>query len=87
MSYIDQNDKPVWLALNETTGLIEPVYVDPITNELPIYVTIESENTPTAINTAKIDANDKATEIAFNETTGLIEALRCGSHGELLIKM
>jgi hypothetical protein len=84
---IDQNDKPTWLAYNETTGLVEPVYCDPITNELLIYIVDSDSNTPTTLNTAKIDANDKPTELGYNETTGLVEALRCGTGGELLINI
>ncbi len=84
---IDNNDKPTWIALNDTTGLPETVYVDPITNSLLIYIVSDANGTPTDLNTAKIDANDKPTELAFNETMGLVEALRCGSGGELLITM
>lgn len=84
---IDQNDKPTWLAYNETTGLVENVYVDPITNALLIFIVASDSNTPTALHAAKIDANDYPTQIAYNETTGLIESLRCGSNGELLINL
>ena len=85
MSYIDSNDKPVLLAYNETTGLVEPVRVDPTLGYLEVFGVTADSNTPTAINRAFIDANDNATLTAYNETTGLIEALRCGTGGELLI--
>lgn len=82
---IDQNDKPTWLALNDTTGLVENVRVDPVTNALLVYVVSQDANTPTTLNTARIDANDKATALGYNDTSGLVEALRCGSNGELLV--
>jgi hypothetical protein len=83
--YIDSNDKPTWLAYNETTGLVEAVRVDPTLGYLEVFVVAPDSNTPTAINRAFIDANDNQTLTGYNETTGLIEALRCGSGGELLI--
>ncbi len=82
---IDANDKPVWLAYNETTGLLETPYVDPITGALYVHGVAESGNTPTAIDRAKIDANDKPSQIAYNEDTEEIEALRCTDAGALLI--
>ncbi len=85
VAQIDQNDKPTWLAYNETTGLLEPVMCDPITNVLYVYAVVADSNTPTAINRAKIDENDNATQIAYNQTTGLVEALRCSTDGYLLI--
>lgn len=85
VAQIDQNDKPTWLAYNETTGLVETVYVDPITNALYLFGIAADANTPIALNSAKIDGNDKPTELGYNETTGLVESLRCGSGGELLV--
>jgi len=86
MSYIDDNDKPVLLAYNETTGLVEPVCVDPIFGAIQIYTVADTGLTYSSINDAKIDENDNSTMLGYNETTDLIEALRCGSGGELLIK-
>jgi len=82
---IDENDKPVWTAYNETTGEIEPIACDPVTGALYVYLVTPDSNTPTAVTRAKIDANDNATQIGYNETVSQIEALRCGSNGELLI--
>lgn len=82
---IDENDKPTWLAYNETTGLVEPVRVDPITGAIEVYGVIPDSNIPATINNALIDENDNATLLGYNETTGLVEPLRCGSGGELLI--
>lgn len=82
---IDQNDKPTWIAYNETTGLTEPVACDPVTNVLYVYGVPVDSNTPTAITRALIDSNDNATQIAYNETTGNVECLRCGTDGSLLI--
>lgn len=85
MSYIDENDKPVLRAYNETTGLVESVRVDPVFGAVEIFGVAPDSNTPTAINRAFIDANENSTLTAYNETAGLIEALRCGTNGELLI--
>lgn len=85
MSYVDENDKPTWLAYNEITGLVEPVRVDPTLGYLEVFGVAADANVPTAINRAFIDGNDNATLTGYNETTGLIEALRCGTGGELLI--
>lgn len=87
VAQIDQNDKPTWLAYNETTGLVETVYCDPITNALYVFGVTADANTPTALNAAQIDENDKATQLGYNETTRLTECLRCGNGGELLIKI
>jgi hypothetical protein len=85
MPYIDENDKPVLLAYNETTGLVEPVKVDPIFGALQIYVVASTGLTYTDINNAKIDENENSTLLGYSETTGLPTALRCGANGELLI--
>ena len=85
VAQIDSNDKPTWLAYNETTGLVEPVYVDPVTNVLYVFGVAPGSETPTEIDRARIDANDKPTEIAYNETTGGVEALRCDINGVLLV--
>lgn len=87
VAQIDQNDKPTWLAHNETTGLVETVYCDPVNNALYVFGVAADANTPTALNVAQIDENDKPTQLGYNETTGLTECLRCGSGGELLIKI
>lgn len=82
---IDQNDVKTWLAYNETTGLVESVYVDPATDALMIYVSTSGTPTVTALNNAKIDQNDVKTLLSYNETTGLVEALRCDSSANLLV--
>lgn len=84
---IDQNDKPTWIAFNETTGLTEPVRIDPIFGAIEVFGVAADANTPTALNSAKIDGNDNATLIGYNETTGLPEALRSGIDGSLLVKI
>lgn len=83
---IDGNDKPTWIAYNETTGLVEPVRVDPIFGYVEIFVVADTGGTFTAIPNAKIDGNDNGTLTGYNETTGLIEALRCDTGGSLLVK-
>ncbi len=85
VAQIDQNDKPTWLAYNETTGLVETVACDPITNALYVHIDAASGNTPATLNTAKIDENDKPTELGYNEDSGLSEALRCTDDGTLLV--
>lgn len=85
VAQIDQNDKPTWLAYNDTTGLVETVYTDPVTNALYIFLVTPDSNTPATLNTAKIDENDHPTQLAYNDTTGLTEAMRCGTNGELLV--
>ena len=82
---IDANDKPTWLLYNETTGLMEPACVDPVTGALLVYVVSFDNNSPTTLNTAKIDANDNATLLGYNDTSGLPEALRAGNDGSLLV--
>lgn len=84
---IDQNDKPTWLAYNDTTGLPETVYTDPVTGALLVYLVASDANLPTTVNRAAIDANDHATALAYNYTSGQTEALRCGIGGELLISI
>lgn len=84
VAQIDSNDKPTWLAYNETTGGVESVYCDPITNALYIFGVASDANTPTALNRARIDANDYPTQLAYNDTTSLPEAMRCGTDGSLL---
>ncbi len=87
VAQIDQNDKPTWLAYNETTGLVETVYCDPITNALYVYGVTADGNSPTTLNTAQIDANGKPTELGYNETSGLTECMRCTDEGALLINI
>ncbi len=82
---IDQNDKPTLIAYNETTGLTEPVRVDPVFGAIEIFGVAADSNTPTTLNTAKIDGNDNWTLLGYNETTGLPEAVRCGTDGSILI--
>lgn len=82
---IDQNDVKTWLAYNETTGLVEPVRVDPILGAIEVFGVASSGLVYTTIPNAKIDENDTKTLLGYNETTGLVEALRCGNNGELLV--
>jgi hypothetical protein len=84
-SYIDNNDKPVLLAWNETTGKPEPIRVDPIFGYVEIYVVAMATPTGTTLDYAKIDGNDNATLLGWNDTTNDIEALRCDSLGNLII--
>lgn len=84
---IDQNDVKTWLAYNETTGLVEPVRVDPVFGAIEVFVVTDTVGAITALNTAKIDQNDVKTLLGYNETTGLTEALRCGNNGELLVTL
>ena len=85
MGYIDDNDKPVMRAWNDTTGKVDYVYCDPVTNAILVYAVAPDGNTPTAIHRAFIDDNTNPTLTGYNETSGLIEALRCGANGELLV--
>ena len=82
---IDENDKPTWLAYNETTGEVEPVAVDPDTGALLVLATPYSLQEPTAITTAKIDENENATLLAYNETTDTVECIRCTTDNEILL--
>jgi len=82
---IDENDKPTLLAYNETTGLVEPVRVDPITGELMVFAVADDGGTYTDLENAKIDENENSTMLGYNETTSLIEAVRCGTDGSLLV--
>ena len=84
---IDSNDKPTWLAYNETTGFVEPVRVDPITGAVLVFGVAPDANIPTTLNVARTDANDYPTQLGYNEVSGLVEALRCGDGGELLVKL
>jgi hypothetical protein len=87
MGYIDDNNKPVIRTLNDTTGKVDYLYCDPVTNAILVYAVAPDGNTPTAINRAFIDDSNKPTLLGYNETSGLIDALRCGVNGELLIKI
>ena len=82
---IDQNDVKTWLAYNETTGLVEPIRVDPVTDAILVYEVAIDANTPTDINDAHIDQNDVKTKLAYNNITDKTECFRCGNLGELLI--
>ena len=73
---IDKNDVRTWLAYNDTTGLVEPVVVDPVTGALLIYVSSTTMTVPPSLNNSKIDANDVRTLSGFDDTSGMIEALR-----------
>lgn len=83
---IDNNQRGTWTAVNDTTGFVENIRVDPIFNAVLVYGISADANVPIALNNARIDANNRNTMTAYNETTGLIEAMRCGNGGELLIK-
>lgn len=83
----DANSRNTLSALNETTGLIEPLRVDPIFGALEIYGVVTDNNTPTTYNRAGIDGNGRNTLSAWNDTTGSIEALRCSIDGILLCKI
>jgi hypothetical protein len=82
---IDQNDVKTWLAYNETTGLVEPVRVDPVTGALKCFGVADTGLTYTTVIGAKIDANDVKIKTAYNNIIDNLESLRCGRGGELLI--
>ena len=85
MGYIDQNDVKSWVAYNETTALVEPVRVDPVTDALKVFGVADTGLTYTTVEGAKIDANDVKTKTAYNNSLSKIESLRCGRSGELKI--
>jgi hypothetical protein len=85
MADIDSNTRNTWLLYNETTGLIEPARVDPITGALLVYGVTADANTPATYNRAGIDGNSRNTISLWNDTTSAIESARCGVNGELLI--
>lgn len=87
MPYIDENDVKTWLAYNETTGLVEPVRVDPVTGALKCFGVADTGLTYTEVEGAKIDGNDVKTITAYNNINDKIESLRCGRSGELLITL
>lgn len=82
---IDENDVKTWLAYNETTGLVEPVRVDPVLGYVEVYNVVATAGTYTAIPNAKIDENHVKTLLAWNEDTNLIEAVRSSDNGELIV--
>lgn len=86
-AYIDDNTRNTLSLYNETTGLIEPARVDPVTGALLVFGVAPDSNTPTTYNRAGIDGNSRNTLSAYNETTTSIEALRCGTDGSLLVKV
>lgn len=85
-AYIDSNSRNTWSLYNETTGLIEPARVDPVTGALLIYITGFSSPTPSSYNRSGIDANERNTLSGWDDSTSSIEAFRCDSSGNLLIK-
>jgi hypothetical protein len=82
---IDGNTRNTWALYNETTGLIEPARVDPVTGALEVFAVTADANSPTTFNRAGIDDNGRNTLSALNETQNIIEALRCGTDGSLLV--
>lgn len=84
-SAIDQNHKNTWTAINDTTGAIERVRVDPVLGYVEVFGVAADANIPTTLNTAKIDENHKETLLGYNETTGQPEAIRCSINGDLLV--
>jgi hypothetical protein len=82
---IDDNTRNTWALYNETTGLIEPARVDPITGALLVYGVSADANSPTTYNRAGIDGNSRNTISLWNDTQSIVESARCGSNGELLI--
>lgn len=81
---IDENDVKTWLAYNETTGLVEPLRVDPIFGYLEVFNVANTGSATGTEQIARIDENDAKTKLGYNETSGLIEALRCDSNGNLI---
>ena len=82
---IDGNTRNTLSAYNETTCLIEPLRVDPVTGALLVYGVAPDANSPTTYNRAGIDDSSRNTLSALNETQNIIEALRCGVDGSLLV--
>lgn len=86
-AHIDENDVKTWLAYNETTGLVEPVRVDPVTGAIEVFLVADTGLTYTTVESAKIDQNDVKTKTAYNNILDKIESLRCGRGGELKITL
>lgn len=84
-AYIDSNTRNTWSLYNETTGLIEPARVDPVTGALLVYGVGSISVTPSSYNRAGIDSNNKNTLSGLDEITNSIEAFRCDSNGNLLV--
>lgn len=84
-AYIDGNTRNTWSLYNETTGLIEPARVDPVTGALLIYGVGSASPTPASYNRAGIDGNSRNTLSGLDDTTGNVEAFRCDSSGNLLV--
>jgi hypothetical protein len=84
-AYIDANTRNSWSLYNETTGIIEPARVDPVTGALLIYAVGNISATPSSFNRAGIDGNGRDTLAGLDETTNSIEAFRCDSSGNLLV--
>lgn len=84
-AYIDANTRNTWSLYNETTGLIEPARVDPVTGALLVYGVGSASPTTPSFNRAGIDANSRNTLSGWDDTTNSIEAMRCGTDGSLLI--
>jgi hypothetical protein len=69
---IDGNTRNTWLLYNETTGLIEPARVDPVTGALLIYGVTADGNSPTTYNRAGIDGNSRNTISLWNESIAIV---------------
>lgn len=82
---IDANDIKTWIAYNETTGLVEPVHVDPVTGALLVHVSGSMSPSGSTVVNAKRDANDHPTTLGYNETTGMTDCLRTDTSGNLVI--
>ena len=84
-AFIDENTRNTWSLYNDTTGLIEPARVDPVTGALLIYATGIVSATPSSYNRAGIDSNGRNTLSGWDDTTNAPEAFRCDNSGILLV--
>lgn len=81
---IDQNNRNVLTAYNETTGQIEPVRIDAVLDAVLVFGVADTGGIFTTLNNAKIDGNSRNTLSTWNEK-GRIETSRCSNNGELLV--
>lgn len=82
---IDESSRNTWSAMNESTGLIEPVLCDPVSNAIYVYGVADSAGTYTALDRAFIDENGRNTMTAWNDDTSMVDALRCSDEGYILV--
>jgi hypothetical protein len=84
-AFIDGNTRDTWSLWNDTTGLIEPARVDPVTGALLVYAVGNASVTTTSFNRAGIDGNGRDTLSGWDDTTSSIESFRSDNSGNLLV--